>query len=228
MENLENAMEHLPESFGRVVMLYIPIEVNNATVTAFVDSGAQMTCMSEKCAERCSIMRLLDTRYESIATGIGTAKILGRVHMAPLKIGNTFFHCSYTIIEGQSIDFLLGLDMLRRYQAIIDLRENVLKIGEEVVEFLPEKDIPTHEKDQTITEEQRKEFGLGMDLEDKDNSNQIQQEEKKETPKFPEHVINELLSLGSYTREKVLEALTICDGKPDEAANYLSQYMDNE
>ncbi|XP_076253932.1 DNA damage inducible 1 homolog rngo isoform X2 [Rhynchophorus ferrugineus] len=153
--NMEAAMEYNPESFGTVVMLYINCHVNGYPVKAFIDSGAQTTIMSSRCAERCNIMRLVDTRWAGIAKGVGIQKIIGRIHMVQIQIENVYLTTSFSVLEEQPMDMLLGLDMLKRHQCCIDLHANVLRIGTTGTEtpFLPESELPDCARLSTISDE---------------------------------------------------------------------------
>lgn len=145
LHNMAQAMEHTPEAFARVIMLYVKASCNQKEVTAFIDSGAQMTIMNEETATRCGIMHLLDRRFAGTAKGVGTSKILGRIHMAMVKIGPIVVPMSISVLEGQDMSFLIGLDQLRRHQMCIDLKKNVLRIGDDVeVPFLQEGELPDH------------------------------------------------------------------------------------
>lgn len=144
--NMQDAIEFMPEAFGQVHMLYIKCKVNGTPIDAFVDSGAQSTIMSKACAERCNVTRLIDNRWSGIAQGVGTQKILGRIHLCQIQIENDFLPSSFSVLEQQPMDMLLGLDMLKRHQCVIDLKENILRIGTTGTEtrFLNESELPAH------------------------------------------------------------------------------------
>ena len=211
-------------------MLYIPVEVNGVGLKAFVDSGAQATIMSPGCAEKCGIMRLLDKRFAGIARGVGTAKILGRVHSAMIKIGSLYLACSFTVMEGKDVDLLLGLDMLKRHQACIDLRKGALVIENDEVHFLGEADIPKNEV--LFSEEPTVKGPGGMQVggrsgailpPDQEHSSQeaVQTSGPLQTS-FPEADVRQLMELG-FSREEVLRALDMAGGNMDVAAGVLYQ-----
>uniref|UniRef100_A0A915JXS1 UBA domain-containing protein n=1 Tax=Romanomermis culicivorax TaxID=13658 RepID=A0A915JXS1_ROMCU len=143
-EHMQIALEHTPENFGVVTMLYVSCKVNGHDIKAFVDSGAQTTIMSEACAKSCNILHLVDRRFAGIAQGVGTSKIMGRIHLGQLQIGKDYLPTSFTVLENQNVDLLLGLDMLRRHQCCIDLKRNKLVIGTTggETDFLPESELP--------------------------------------------------------------------------------------
>jgi DNA damage-inducible protein 1 len=147
--NYETAMETTPEAFGSVIMLYVDMKVNDQPIKAFVDSGAQMTIMSLGCAQRLGLERLIDRRFQGTAKGVGTQKIIGKVHQAPIVIADVLMPCAITVLEKeQDIDFIFGLDMLKRHQCCIDLEKNELRVGSigKSVPFLGEHALPAAAK----------------------------------------------------------------------------------
>jgi hypothetical protein len=143
--------EEYPEALGRVLMLYVDTKINGYPIQAFCDSGAQSTIMSKKIAEQCGLSDYIDTRFEGTAVGVGTGKILGRIHMVQLQIGDYYFPCSVTVMDdpapgASEMPFLFGLDMMKRHTCQIDLERGCLKFrlapGEYMeTPFLHEKDL---------------------------------------------------------------------------------------
>lgn len=196
------AQENFPEFFGQITMLYIDILLNDKPIQAFVDSGAQSTIISRKMAEQCGILRLMDKRFAGMAHGIGTQKILGRIHTANIKIMDKVLVCSLTVLDDNKVDFLFGLDNLKRHQCNIDLAQNILSFrnGEFSIPFLSEGEIKKNEfeeEKQLMLERQR---SMGAKVNEKD--------------------LKDLMELG-YPKAKVEEALCITEGNKEQAAQYL-------
>lgn len=212
-ENMEHAVEHAPEVFGHVVMLYINCKVNGHVVKAFVDSGAQMTIMSQACAERCGIMRLVDRRFSGIAKGVGTQKILGRIHLAQLEIEKHYFATSLSVLEDQPMDMLLGLDMLRRHQCVLDLHKNVLRMGNVVeTNFLPESELPVHARlsGNNSSDIDEQEFNRTVE------NNNHHSNSSSSPPPFAEDIIQQVTKSG-FTREQAIEELKTTNGDATKA-----------
>ena len=128
-----------------------------------------------------------------MAVGVGSSRILGRIHLADMAVGGIVLQCSFTVLEDNKVDLLFGLDNLKRHQCCIDLVSNQLHIknGELSVPFLADGAI----QKKTLSNE-------------------------KQGGNFDPKVIAELKDMG-YSEEKVLEALSVCDGDKTSAANYL-------
>ena len=228
-------MEYHPEMFGSVHMLYVNMEVNGVAVKAFVDSGAQMTIMSKKCAEYCGVLRLMDTRWQGMAVGVGTTKIVGRIHLAPLRAGGVHFPSSITVLDDDKMPFLLGLDNLKAHQTCIDLKDNVLRFGSRgiVLPFLAEHEIPKAER---FDAQQGGEGGIGdgnggagdqprtITSEAPKQQQQQQQQppihEGSVVPEGWEEKVARLMGLG-FDREQCLNALKATGGNEDAAGSLL-------
>jgi len=59
------------------MLYYVDVSINSVPIKALVDSGAQMTIISNKCLNIIGDSHLIDTRFEGAAVGVVAGKILG-------------------------------------------------------------------------------------------------------------------------------------------------------
>jgi hypothetical protein len=132
-------------------LLQIPVSValsgvlqaTESPLRTFCDTGAMRTIMSWETARDLGVLQHLDRRYAGEATGIGSCRVLGR-----LPAGLFLMHIydsltvrapAITILESTEglpdVELLLGLDFLREYQAIVDLRKEELRLLVEEEEY---------------------------------------------------------------------------------------------
>jgi DNA damage-inducible protein 1 len=238
--NMEAAIEYNPETFGTVIMLYINCKVNGHPVKAFIDSGAQATIMSSAAAERCNIMRLVDVRWAGIAKGVGVQRIIGRIHMVQIQIENDFLTSSFSVLEQQPMDMLLGLDMLKRHQCAIDLKNNMLLIGTTgtTTKFLTESELPDCARLTGSPEEEKRALEESSRMTEELEIKEALERSAKEsgaaggastsssaapstdrvlpTDKFTENDVNELMKNG-FKRPNVIEELRKNNGDKTQA-----------
>lgn len=232
-EHMRNALEYTPEMFTTVHMLFISLEINGHPVKAFVDTGAQATIMSTRLAERTGLTRLIDKRFVGEARGVGVGKILGRIHQAQIKIETQYIPCNFTVLDTH-VDLLLGLDMLKRHQACIDLQRDVLKVAGVETKFLSESEIPkdfienmTGQAEGGITpvKEGTKLGSAPKALSGtagRTTGSAIPGSSVGRTANFPETSIKQLMDLG-FSRKEVLAALQKSQGNTEVAASILFQ-----
>ncbi|CAN8269393.1 unnamed protein product [Cochlearia groenlandica] len=169
------------------------------------------------------LLRLTDQRYKGIAHGVGTSEILGRIHVAPIKIGNNFYPCSFVVLDSPNMEFLFGLDMLRKHQCTIDLKNNVLTVGggEVSVPFLQEQDIPSRFLDEERVPNQASSSGQAV----RSSASCLITHlfayiiVKPQGAEYEEKIAK-LVELG-FSREAVIQALGLFQGNEEQAAGFL-------
>ncbi|XP_076325551.1 protein DDI1 homolog 2-like isoform X3 [Tachypleus tridentatus] len=154
-----------------------------------------------------------------------------------IQIENDFLTSSFSVLEDQPMDMLLGLDMLKRHQCCIDLKRNKLVIGTTGTEtrFLSESELPEcarlqlpqipmpgsilqEQEDQQLAQALANSAREGFKVSGSSNQDHPSTSITSAQPMndFPEENIQKLIQLG-FSRENVLKALQRFNGDVDQA-----------
>lgn len=68
--------------------------------------------------------------------------MIGVIHRVKIHIGDTELYTSVSVIDWEYDFPVIGLDLLKRLGACIDLCKNELRLPSTSVKFLPESEIP--------------------------------------------------------------------------------------
>jgi hypothetical protein len=123
--------------------LYLPCVVNGCATQALVDTGAEFCMMTREEVERCGLADRVDTSVTGRCSGMGSAAIIGQVHRVVLTLrgragptagspGGRSSHAPpptparlplslYVVDHAMGSPFLIGLNLLWRHGATIDL-----------------------------------------------------------------------------------------------------------
>jgi predicted aspartyl protease len=112
----------------RSKILHFLVEINNYVVEGLVDTGASMSIMAATIVRELGMMHLV-TGSETYKTASGVVtQALGRIDEVPMKVGGVQCIMTFMVVDTDSYDVLLGLDLLIKIGVIVDVERGLIQV----------------------------------------------------------------------------------------------------
>lgn len=131
------SLEVNPEAFVPYDLIFIHCKVNGVSLTAMVDTGAQMSVLPLNLAKKCHVDWLIDPRFKTITCGVGVQKSEGRIHELKIELEGMIFPNPFVVLNGTNRFCIFGIDWLTKNRAIIDIPSRCLRIQGKTIPFQP-------------------------------------------------------------------------------------------
>ena len=135
-KNYLEANENIPELFIMADMLYVMIEINGVPIKAFIDTGAQVSIMTEECVKKCNLEDIVDDKRKFMLKGVGQQESVGHIYMADVMMAEHVVPCSFTVIKDMKDEVIIGINTMRAHGAVIDLANNCLMMSGVKFDFI--------------------------------------------------------------------------------------------
>lgn len=132
-DNLLLAEEDKPLSNARCKSPYVTCKIAGQTVDALIDTGAEATLMSQEFYDYLRANSNVDfptlptpSLYLKGVTGVKSCRVQYQV-FADIFFSDTCFQKSVLVVPNISAQFIIGIDFLTQFKAVIDCNEKSLK-----------------------------------------------------------------------------------------------------
>jgi len=129
------AFRENPNIFRKEQMLYINAIVNGVQMPLFIDTGAQASVMSLETCRNLGLINEIDESQAGIASGVGFARIYGKLWRVPVQIGRNKFFVQFNILN-MGVRLILGLDQMKRLGMSVDLGRGGCVVRDSFVPFV--------------------------------------------------------------------------------------------
>jgi hypothetical protein len=104
------------------------VEVNSYLVEGLVDTGASISVMAAVVVRELGLMHLVSgSKTYKTASGVVT-QALSRIDEVPVKVGGVQCTMTFMVVDMDSYDVLLGLDLLIKIGAIVDVERGLIQV----------------------------------------------------------------------------------------------------
>jgi predicted aspartyl protease len=109
-------------------ILHLSVEINNCLIEGLVATGASMSVMAVAVVRELGLMHLV-SGSESYKTVLGAVtQALGRIKEVQIKVGGVQCNMTFMVVDTDSYDVLLGLDLLIKIGAIVDVEQGLIQV----------------------------------------------------------------------------------------------------
>ena len=146
-DDIKEVYDHYPELLvNNANSIYIHIELNGHPDVAVVDTGAEFSTISLETAIQCGLENHIDKRQEGRALGVGSSRIVGKIHLVQLKCGDEYFATNFVVVESV-VGTLLGMPFLRMHRMVIDLEKYQIRIGDVSLSIMSNAEVDAYKAD---------------------------------------------------------------------------------
>jgi len=108
--------------------LHLSVEVNNYLVEGLVNTRASMSVMAAAVVRELGLMHLV-SGSETYKTALGVVtQALGRIDEVSVKVRGVQCTMTFMVVDIDSYDVLLGLDLLIKIGAIVDVERRLIQV----------------------------------------------------------------------------------------------------